>query len=232
MYFVVTKSVRLFVVSLLVVIPMPVAGQQVQTKHEFWPELEIYIPITEKHRLIVSASSEKAGESGENLESKFSVAVDYSMRESLAFRLGYSLGESKGTSNSFPQHAIFVEETVRKHLSEHLLLSDRNRQEMRWLNGDLSGRFRNRLQLQRSFSLGGRSFVPYGSGEVFYDTRYSTFNRFRFIAGAQVHFRKQGGPLINLHHQQVLDLYYLWQEDSRSKTRHLRAVGVTFQVHF
>ena len=150
--------------SVFAIAAVNIVGQQSdQTKHEIWPEIEIYIPLKEKYRLIAFANSQKASETGENLEGQFGISIDYAYRENVSFRAGYNFGDSKGTSDRFPEHTIFVEQTIHKSIGEHLLLTDRNRQEMRWLDADFSARFRNRLKLERAFSLGGRSIVPYGS---------------------------------------------------------------------
>jgi hypothetical protein len=54
-----------------------------------------------------------------------------------------------------------------------LLLIDRNRLDLRWVDGNFSWRCRNRLTLERHFKMGGnRALTPYASGELFYDSRF------------------------------------------------------------
>jgi hypothetical protein len=80
--------------------------------------------------------------------------------------------------------------------------------------------------------IGKRSLAPYSSGEIFYDSRFSTFNRVRVTAGTEIVFAKRETWLMNIRRQRVLDIYYLWQADSRSQPRRLHAIDITFGVHF
>ena len=48
-----------------------------QTRREVWPRLEVYIPLKPKVRLVITAGSEKASESGEHLEGDLGASVDY-----------------------------------------------------------------------------------------------------------------------------------------------------------
>jgi hypothetical protein len=97
-----------------------------------------------------------------------------------------------------------------------VFLSDRNRQDLRWVDGEFSARYRNRLMLERDFSIGDFRFTGYGSAEVYYDSRFDTFNRNRFIFGIAF-------PVTNCF---GLDLSYARQNDSRSKPYHVKAVGI------
>ncbi len=44
-------------------------------------------------------------------------------------------------------------------------------------------RFRERVQVPRDTVIGSYSFTPYSSAEVYFDTRYDQFSRYRLIAG-------------------------------------------------
>ena len=71
-----------------------------------------------------------------------------------------------------------------------------------------------------------RTITPYVSGEIFYDTRYSAWNRNRLAVGVQTSLRR--GPLRKMllpKRQVILDLYYMRQNDSRSETQHVNAIG-------
>ena len=110
---------------------------------------------------------------------------------------------------------------------------DRNREDVRFLKGDFSFRYRNRLTIEREFELKKRTITPYVSGEVFYDTRYDTWNRNRLATGVQISLSR--GPLRKMllpKCQVILDLYYLRQNDSRSDTKHVNAIGVALTLYF
>ena len=207
-------------------------AQENSERHEFWPEIEIFIPLQKDFRLLLFANSQKASETGDALEAEFGGAVDYFWRKRLTFRTGYSHTSSKDSAKPFSENRIFLEQTFHKPLARQFALSDRNREEFRWVSGDASMRFRNRLKLEKNIGIKGRSLVPYASGEIYYDTKYSTFNRYRVTTGAQFVFQKRDIRVLNVRRQHVIDFYYLWQEDTRSETKHLRAIGITFEIHF
>jgi uncharacterized protein DUF2490 len=117
-------------------------------------------------------------------------------------------------------------------LPHKFAIHDRHLDEFRFINGDFSMRFRNRLRLERDLALGRRSLIPYCSGEIYYDTRFNTFNRLRLTAGLEFCFKRRTSALLNIRRQNTLDFYYVWQHDSRSSPTRVEAVGITFAIHF
>jgi hypothetical protein len=215
-------------------------AQQPTTRNEFWPEIDVYINLKPKLRLYLLGTVSKSVEDGElfnakAFESQIGVHVDYIPNDHLILRTGYRFGTSVGeTSEPFKEHRLLTEQTLRKLLPNELLLSDRNREDFRFVNGDFSFRYRNRVTLEKEFHLlKGRTVTPYVSGEMFYDTRYQTWNRNRLAVGVQVSLRR--GPIRKLllpKRQVILDLYYMRQNDSRSNTAHVNAIGASLAVHF
>lgn len=210
-----------------------ICGQETaETRKEIWPEIDLFFPLNERFRLVVAAGSEKASETREGLEAQAGAYVDCFFRDRITLRAGYRYGFALGDNEPFSEHRVVLDQTFHKPLQRKFVFSDRNRQELRWINGDFSLRFRNRAKLERAFVIGKRSLVPYGSGELFYDSRFSTFNRFRLTIGTQLVFAKRETWLMNIRRQRILDVYYLWQTDSRSQPKRLHAIGVTFEIHF
>ncbi len=149
-------------------------------------------------------------------------------------RTGYRYGFSLGGSDPFKEHRILFEQTLRQPLPLEVLFSDRNREDLRWVNGEFSARYRNRVTLEREFKVLNRAVTPYGSAEVYYDSRFKTWNRNRLAVGAQIAL-KRGAPLISLIHpkkQLVLDVYLMRQNDSRSQPSRVRALGMAFSIYF
>lgn len=210
-----------------------VHGQETdETRKEIWPEVDFYFPLNERFRLVVAAGTEKASETRDATEGQAGVYLDCFFRERITLRAGYRHGFELGSNKPFSEHRVVLDQTFHKPLPRAFVFSDRNRQEPRWVNGDFSMRFRNRATIERTFVAGKRSLVPYGSGEIFYDTRFSTFNRVRLAVGAEIVFARREFWLMNIRRQRVLDVYYLWQADSRSQPSRLHVIGVTFGVHF
>jgi uncharacterized protein DUF2490 len=225
--------------SLLLVAPPAVNAQEPATSNEFWPEIDVYINLKPKIRLFLLGTVSKSVEDGElfnarAFESQIGVHVDYIPNHHVILRAGYRFGSSVGeTSEPFREHRLLTEQTLRKMLPGDLLLSDRNREDFRFLKGDFSFRYRNRVTIEREFQLKKRTITPYISGELFYDTRYDIWNRNRWAAGVQTSLRRGLVRKLLLPKRQViLDLYYLRQNDSRSDTPHVNAIGASLALHF
>jgi hypothetical protein len=210
------------------------AQQDAKPVKQIWPEVDVYVSLNEKFRLFFIATTTKAEETRENTEAQVGGDIDYQLKKKVSLRAGYRHGFSLSGSDPFKEHRIIFEQALRQPLPLHVLLSDRNREELRWVNGDFSARYRNRLTLERAFKVLNRSVTPYGSAEAVYDSRFKTWNRNRFAVGAQIAL-KHGAPLITLINQRrqlVLDVYVMRQNDSRSQPSRVRALGVAFSIYF
>jgi hypothetical protein len=210
-----------------------------QTSNQLWPEIDVYIDVKPKIRLFFLGTTSKGIEDGELIGSKafeaqFAANIDYLPSNHMVFRTGYLFGTSLGDTDSpYKEHRLLTEQTFRKLLKPKLLISDRSREDFRFVNGDFSFRYRNRLKVEREFQIRKRSFIPYASGEIFYDTQYSIWNRNRLTAGVQMSLRR-GSLLKRLvsERQVMLDLSFTRQNDSRSSRPHVHGMGVTMTFYF
>jgi len=223
---------------LAVVLLMTVSAQSQEqssgTPKELWPEVSVYVPLNKEWRLYFLFSITKAEETRENTEGQFGAHVDYTVNKRLVLRAGYRYLFSLAETDPFKEHRPVLEQTYREQLPLKILLTDRNRQDFRIVNGDFSFRYRNRLMLEREFVLPGRSITPYGSVEVYHDSRFHVWNRNRLTAGIQIQL-KRALPLLSLvtpRKQVILDVYYTKQNDSRSQPHHLHAIGLVLAIHF
>jgi hypothetical protein len=218
----------------------PAKAQQSVTRNEFWPEIDVYIDVKPKVRLYLLGTISKSVEDGEirnaqGFEAQIGAHVDYIPNDHIILRAGYRFGSSVGDADEpYKEHRVLTEQTLRKLLPGELLLSDRNREDFRFVNGDFSFRYRNRVSIEREVDLfKGRTITPYVSAEIFYDTRSSAWNRNRLAAGFQQSLRR--GPLRKMllpKRQVILDLYFMRQNDSRSETQHVNAIGAALAFYF
>jgi hypothetical protein len=209
-------------------------AQEAETRREFWPELDVFIPLKPKFRLGITATVTRLEETKEDTEASIGAHIDFTPRKDITFRAGYRYGFSLTDTDPYKEHRIILEQTYRRIIPLAILLSDRNREELRFLNGSFSGRYRNRLTVEREFSLRKLRLTPYASGEVFYDTRFDTWNRNRLTGGIQVPL-KRGFPIIGLLDPGrivVLDLYLMRQNDSRSDPPRVVGFGATFNLYW
>ena len=232
-------ALTLFLFVLMIATPL-VKAQETVTRNEFWPEIDVYIRVKPKVRLYLIGTVSKSVEDGEirnaqGFEAQIGAHIDYIPNEHIILRTGYRYGTSLGDSDdSFKEHRLLTEQTLRKMLPGDLLLSDRNREDFRFVDGDFSFRYRNRVTIEREVHLfKGRTITPYVSGEIFYDTRSSAWNRNRLAVGFQQSLRR--GPLRRMllpERQVILDLYYMRQNDTRSETQHVNGIGAALAFYF
>ena len=227
---------RVWIIAIVFGMSVCVRAQQPtsDTRKELWPEVDVYVPVAEKVRLFFLFTVTRAEETKDNTEGHIGAHVDYTVNKRLVLRAGYRYGFSLTETDPFKEHRPLAEQTYREQLPLKIQLSDRNREEFRFVNGDFSFRYRNRLMLEREFLLPRRSITAYGSVEVYHDSRFKVWNRNRLTAGVQLQLKK-ALPLLRLvtpRKQVILDVYYTKQNDSRSQPHHVHAIGTALAIHF
>ncbi len=55
-------------------------------------------------------------------------------------------------------------------------LSDRNRADLDWKNGGFNWRYRNKLTIERTFSIRSYHLIPYIAAEPYYESQYSKWS--------------------------------------------------------
>ena len=233
-----TLTLLSMLICLVGVVQREALAQDSSTRNELWPEVDVYINLKPKLRLFLLGTTSKSVEDGEILkadafEAQFGAHLDYMPNKHLTLRTGYRFGTSLGDSDDeFKEHRLLTEQTLHKSLPWRMLLSDRNREDFRFVNGEFSFRYRNRVKLEKELELlRKRSIRPYIFGEGFYDTRYDVWNRTRFGGGVQIAL-KPGPFMKSPKNQRVLDLYYIRQHDTRSSTTHVNGFGVVLAFYF
>jgi hypothetical protein len=171
------------------------------------------------------------GQVGVNMDFYFSPLDDRIIRRRvdvvhshlLVLRVGYVFEKTPSDSKKpFTEHTAVVELTRRFKLPKKILVSDRNRGDLRFKNGEFLPRYRNELTIERSFSLGKRALTPYASVEAFYDSIYDKFDQFRYIAGSEFE--------VNKH--LVFRAYYLRQHVTDPNSKSTNILGLKAQVFF
>jgi hypothetical protein len=84
------------------------AQQDSETVKQFWPEVDVYVPLNEKFRLFFLATTTKAEETRENIEGQVGAHIDYLIHRKASLRAGYRYGFSLGGSDPFKEHRIVL----------------------------------------------------------------------------------------------------------------------------
>jgi hypothetical protein len=117
------------------------------------------------------------------------------------------------------ENRLHLAATVRLPLGK-VALSDRNQFERRLRFPLSSTRYRNRLQLDYPARLKDGQFGVFTSDEVFYDWSVDEFVRNRFTVGVTRRFNKHF----------TADVYYMRQNDGRSRPGDLHVIGVAYRL--
>lgn len=222
---------------LLMVLFLPIPGLHAQDQSKFWPEADVYLNLTSSSRLFFIAelnndqdTRQVQGQFGPNLDFYLRALLRPRLRDLdpaksklLTFRVGYRyLPTLRG--NGPTENRPIAELTARFQLPWSILLSDRNRFDFRFISGEaFSWRYRNRVSLQRNFTMHNYLFTPYVRGELFYDSRYDKIAKNAFTVGS----------IFPLTKRTEFQLYYEDQRDSgTSPVYHVRGAGLILGLFF
>jgi len=208
------------------------AAQSLQS----WPEVDTYLQLNSNVRLSFFGSLARenaegsSAEIGPNIDFFFKPLVklkritafelDQSKSRPIMLRLLYRyLPAVEGPT----ERRVGLEATGRFPLIRGVLLSDRNRADLRNIDGVFSWRYRNRFSAERTFSLRSYHFAPYLRAEAFYDSRFEKFSRTELTAGSTFPIGK--------HFE--LEWYYMHQNDTaKSPNRQVDGFGYVLSMYF
>jgi hypothetical protein len=203
---------------------------------EVWPEVSTFVKMTDRTRLYFLATTVKEGrdstsaEIGPNVDFYLSpirnrqrfagFRLDESKNRFLLLRIGYRYLPTFGGDDPDENRGV-LEATARYPLVGGVLVSNRNRIDLRFVGGDQSWRYRNRITAERELSLGALRVNPYARFEVFYDSRVGRWSRTESVAGASFPAGRW-----------ELEGYYDYQHDTAgSANRTLHAVGAVVNLY-
>ena len=208
-----------------------------QDRSEFWPEIDTYVNLSSRTGLFL-ISKLSSDQDSHNVHGEFGANFDFYLRpfvrvrlrdkdpsksKLLTFRVGYRYLPILRGEGANENRAI-AEATSRFNLPLHILMSDRNRFDFRFVSGqDFSWRYRNRLTLERNVAIRRYEFTPYIRGEFYYDSRLATITKNAFTIGS----------IFPLTKRTEFELYYEDQRDSTTSPNfHVRGVGVVLGLYF
>jgi len=208
-----------------------------QNQQQFWPEVDTYVTLTDRARLFFNDSLSSDQDTRE-VQGEFGVNFDYFVRpflrpelrgddpaksKLLTLRVGYRYLPTLLGDGPY-ENRMVVEGTSRFKLPYAILLTDRNRFDLRWVeNKPYSWRYRNRLAFERNFSIRHYEFAPYVRGEIYYDSRYDKIAKNAFTVGS----------VFPINKRVETELYYEDQRDSSTTPNyHTRGIGLCLSLYF
>jgi Protein of unknown function (DUF2490) len=206
--------------------------QAQSTQWQFLPEIDAYWTINPTVRVETLIERTKDGDtfdsatvgSGINffvkpLSSKRRTNKDEANRKLLTFGVTYRYINNVGKAN---ENRLQFDVAPKYPLPMDMLLDDRNRLELRIINGVATWRYRNRLTFQRTFEEHHFRFTPYARAEAFYEINQGEWSELTYSFGG---FIPIGGHI-------EVEPYYQRQDFYGSTPSHVNAVGITLAFYF
>jgi hypothetical protein len=160
------------------------AGAQNGTEHaEFWPELQFRYRIDDANSATLVSRLRLTPGPAQMYRAEETLTFSHTFADWLSGGAGF---EHRNSTNATPfeEERAIVNQTLRIGLPNDFRVEFRTQEEFRWLLTGFSVRLRERVQALRTVRMESYSFTPYVSTEVFYDSRFGSFARYRLTAGA------------------------------------------------
>jgi hypothetical protein len=170
---------------------------------QFLPEIDSSVSINPLVRLTFQAKQTREG--GDPTQAEIGPSVDFYLKpwirlksvtafdldeaekRALIFSAGYRILPSAEASTV---QRLQLVATVNFPLHWGLLLSDRNRADNDWTNGEFDWRYRNRISLQKSLAVHSYHPKVYLRAEEFYESEYQKWSTTALYLGASFPIRR------------------------------------------
>lgn len=211
---------------------LPAHSQDVQ----FLPEVNAHLKLSSAFRTYLEAKDDRdAGATDQftfgpslqfyrkpliKLKKVTMFDLDDAKSRFLVFEAGYRYITAP---NAPTDNRLLTMVTLNFPMSAGMLLSDRNRADLDWKGGGFTWRYRNRLTLERTFSIHSYHLIPYVAAEPYYESRYSKWSTTALYAGC----------LFPVGKHVQLNTYYEHQNNTgKSPNMPVNQVGLALNLYF
>ncbi len=218
----------------LAVFALTASAAAQDTPTQFWPEVDTYVRLSDSARIYVPVSKTREGPDDSDQDGTAGIYLDYFVLpisklrlvgpaneprvHKLLLRAGYGYttsGDGEPGTSTITAAATWV-----RTLPWELLLSDRNRFDLNFQGGDFDPRYRNRIRLERSVAICGKTLTPYAYGEFFYSFDQGDWVRIRGTAGIEFHLWERFVPEV-----------YVQRDWNQGSTGEVNGVGLTLSIY-
>jgi hypothetical protein len=204
---------------------------------QFWPEVDVYVPIASDIRFDFQAKDTREGQ--QSIQLQIGPSVEFYLKPLVRLRDESTLPKDEARSRLLvisagyrylpapprgqAENRIVLAATPTYPLGWKIALSDRNQMELRFIGGVFSWRYRNRIALQRPFQIHSYKFTPYARCEFYYSSQYSKWYDTAISAGTKLPVTKRI----------EFDTYYEHQnQTNRSPNKQIQSLGLVLNVFF
>ena len=172
---------------------LPARGQDTQ----FIPETDAYLKLNSNVRTYFQAKDDREG--GDSTQLSIGPSIQFYLKPLITLKrvTTFDLDDSKSRAlvleigyrylaapNTPGENRMVAAVTSNFPLRYGFHISDRNRADLDWKSGSFTWRYRNRLTLERTFSIHSYHFIPYVSAELFYESQYGKISTTSIYVGS------------------------------------------------
>ena len=159
----------------------PARPQDVQ----FLPEVDAHLKLNSPVRAYLEAKTDRDG--GDLTQFTFGPSIQFYLKPLIKLKKvrAFDLDDSKSrvlvievgyryitAPGAPPENRMLVAVTSNFPMKAGFAISDRNRADLDWKSGEFTWRYRNKLTVDRTFSIRSYHFIPYVAAEPFYESQY------------------------------------------------------------
>lgn len=172
---------------------LPVFAQQ---NVQFLPEVDTYLKLNSVSRVYVEAKDDQDG--GDSAQAGIGPSVQLYLKPLVTLNeiRAFDLDDAKkrflvletgyryiGEPDTPTENRMITAATFNFPLRAGFSMSDRNRADLDWRNGNFSWRYRNKLTLERTVAVHSYHLIPYGAVESYYESKFNKWSTTALYAG-------------------------------------------------
>jgi hypothetical protein len=174
---------------------VPARAQEVQ----FIPEVDAHLTLTPNIRVYFEDKNDRDG--GDPTQYAFGPSVQFYLKPLIKLKrvTAFDLDDSKSralvvevgyrhilTPGDPSTNRMLLAVTSNFPMKGGFLISDRNRADLNWKDSSFTWRYRNKLTVERTFSIYSYHPIPYIAVEPFYESQYSKVSTTSVYIGSQL----------------------------------------------
>jgi hypothetical protein len=228
---------RWLMAGLLVLLPCTCSSAFAQNSTtEFLPEIDANFKLNSYMRFVFQAKDTREG--GDPTQAEVGPSVEFYLKPLLRLKdvtvfdlddaksrplvlaVGYRWVPSPGKPTINRMEPVL---TFHIPMTARLLITDRNRADLDWSNGSFNWRYRNRLTVERRFTISNYHPAPYISAEAFYESQYTKWSSTNLYAGC----------LLPVGKHVEFDPYYEHENNTgKHPNQQVNAIGLILNLFF
>ena len=221
--------------AFLVLLPCARANAQTSAT-EFFPEIDTNIKLNSSVQIVFQVKDTREG--GDPTQAEFGPSIEFYLKPLIRLKniTAFDLDDAKSRPIlvavgyrylASPDKAGVnrIEPVVTFHLPTkgRLLITDRNRADLDWSNGNFTWRYRNRVTIERRITIRSYHPAPYVSAEFFYESRFNKWSTTALYAGC----------LFGLGKHAQLNPYYEHENNTGNRpNQQVKAGGLILDLFF